>query len=373
MLIPIGDEPNEHRTPWVNWALIATNVLVFVLVQKSGRDEGIVERWAYVPSAPSLQTAFSSMFLHGDWMHLLGNMLFLWIFGDNVEARLGRLGYLAAYLATGLVATVVHGVSDPSSAVPSLGASGAISGVQGLYVVAFPRNRVKLLVWFYVVTIVYVKAAWVIGLWFVLNDLVPFLFDRTVLGGVAHGAHLGGFAAGLLLCLVLRPFLRASAPAAALVGARAAPPRPATRAPWVQTDPYGGGRTLSGGTRAPTDEVDVLGMWRAGRWEAAADGLSAMLREGRTPSLPETDFLRMALWLEERRRFADALQAFGAFLDVYPSSRSAGLAHFGRGILLSRFSHDAAAARPHLEAAARYTGDATVAAAAARELERIGS
>ena len=119
-MIPIGDEPSEGQTPFVNYALIAANVLVFVLVQQAGKADGIVERYAYVPADPSLLTAFTSMFLHGSWTHLLGNMLFLWIFGDNVEARLGRLGYLAAYLATGLVATVVHGVSDPSSAVPSL-------------------------------------------------------------------------------------------------------------------------------------------------------------------------------------------------------------------------------------------------------------
>src|SRR5215207_449137 len=131
MLIPIGDEPHEGNFPWANYALIAANVLVFLLVQKAGKDESVVARWAYVPSAPSLETAFTSMFLHGGFLHLAGNMLFLWIFGDNVEARLGSIGYLCAYLATGLVGGLAHGISDPSSAIPSLGASGAISGVQG--------------------------------------------------------------------------------------------------------------------------------------------------------------------------------------------------------------------------------------------------
>jgi len=378
MFIPIGDEPNEHHFPWMNYLLIAANVFVFVFLQHGGKSEPVVEKYAYVPASPTLLTAFSSMFLHGDWMHLIGNMLFLWIFGDNVEARLGSIGYLFAYLAAGLVGALVHGLSDPTSAIPSLGASGAISGVQGLYVVAFPRNRIKMLFVYYYVNVFFLPAVWVVGFWFVVNDLLPFFLGRGLLAdNVAHGAHIGGFLSGLVLCFVLRPFFRPLLPVTvpAAVGPRTAPPRPANRAPWTMSDPYGGGRT-SGRFAPPAathDETDVLGLWRAGRREQAADVFSTMLRSGATPSLPETDFLRLSLWLEESRRFDDARLAFEQFLRTYASSRSAPLVHFGLGMIFARHLHDRSAARPHLDAAVRFSPDPAVRTAAARELERLGA
>ncbi len=246
-MIPIGDEPSEGQTPFVNYALIAANVLVFVLFQQAGKAEGVVEKYAYVPADPSLLTAFTSMFLHGSWMHLLGNMLFLWIFGDNVEARLGRLGYLCAYLATGLFGGVVHGLLGPTSAIPSLGASGAISGVQGLYVVAFPHNRVKLLIFLrFIVRILHVRAPWIVGFWFVINDVLPTVLGDSSGGGVAHGAHLGGFGSGLVLCFLLRPFFGARAPArpgaARRAAVGAAGPAHADPGPAAGGRPGGGGR-----------------------------------------------------------------------------------------------------------------------------------
>jgi membrane associated rhomboid family serine protease len=377
MLIPIGDEPNEARVPWMNYLLIAANAIVFLFVQQMGTNDAIVSKYAYVPASPSLVTAFTSMFLHGGWMHLLGNMLFLWIFGDNVEARLGSVGYLFAYLATGLVGAIVHGMSDPSSAIPSLGASGAISGVEGLYIVAFPRNRVKMLFFFYFVNVFYLPAVWVVGFWFVINDLLPFLFGGGVfVDSIAHGAHIGGFLSGLALCFLLRPFFRLPLPAAASVGARfGGSPRPANRAPWTVADPYGGGRTSARFSIpvATEDETDVLGLWRAGRREQAADAFARLLRTGEEPSLPETDFLRLSLWLEENRRFDDARNAFVSFLHTYPSSRSAPLVHFGLGMIYARHLHDREAARPHLDAASRFSPDAAVRNAAARELERLGA
>src|SRR5262245_33234172 len=167
----------------------------------------LVQRYGHVPASPTLPDLFTSMFMHANVMHLGGNMLYLWIFGDNVEGRLGHVGYLAAYLATGLVAGTIHGIMDPASAVPSLGASGAISGVQGLYLVAYPKNRVRLLLLFFpFVRVVLVPALWIILFWFVLNDLLPSLTRGADVGGVAHRAHLGGAAAGIVLCLALKPF-----------------------------------------------------------------------------------------------------------------------------------------------------------------------
>jgi len=198
----------------MNYALIGLNVLVFLGMLAGGGDaqqqQETILRWAYIPARGGVLTLFTSLFLHGGWMHLLGNMLFLWIFGDNVEARLGSLGYLVAYLALGAVATLVYGLSAADSAVPLIGASGAISAVQGLYWIACPRHRVKLFVWVFVifVWIVRINARWVMAVWFIMNDLFPVLVGHGPIGdGVAHRAHLGGFGAGILLMLLLRPFL----------------------------------------------------------------------------------------------------------------------------------------------------------------------
>lgn len=382
MLIPIGDEPREPGTPWVNHALIAANVLVFVLVQGAGRESALERSmaWAYVPAAPSLSTAFSSMFLHAGWMHLLGNMLFLWIFGDNVEARLGRLGYLAAYLATGFAATLLHGFVDTSSAIPGIGASGAISGVQGLYVVLFPKNRVKLFVAMYVVTIVHVQALWVILFWFVLQDLLPFLFQTSILGGgVAHAAHLGGFASGILLALALRP-LALRVAQETHVGTL--PGGVSPRSPWAAVDPYSAERRTRGhlsareGVEARPDVVAaapdaasrILAFWEAGAYDQAATAFVLALGTGRTLALPEPSYLRICARLYERAHWDEARLGFEGFLKTYPSGRGAPVASFGLGMILLRRDGDARAARPYLERASRDHPDPAVRAMALREL-----
>jgi len=380
VLIPIGDEPNAHETPWVTYALIAANVLVFLLHQGGGRGaayEASVEGGAYVPSAPSLQTALTSMFLHGSMMHLVGNMLFLWIFGDNVEAHLGRLGFLAAYLATGLAATWMHGLADPTSGVPSLGASGAISGVEGLYLVAFPRNRVKMLIWMFVyVNVFLVPAPVLIVLWFVLNDLFPFLSDGAGLGGVAHAAHLGGFAAGVLLCLCLKPLLRRAAFAgfsgrSSDAGYAPSGRRDSLYAPASDPRTFAG-LSHSGPARPPAiDETQLLGLWRAGRFEAAADGLARALSVGAHPTLPESDFLQMACWLEQHGRLEDARRAFHAFLAAYPASREAGFVAFGLGLIAIHHDHNPGAARTWLDRAAATATDPAVREAAIRERAKL--
>jgi membrane associated rhomboid family serine protease len=220
MLLPIGDQPNDsRRVPWMNYAIIGLNGVVFVLIWASARTpeafQGLLFTWGYTPAEPRLVTIFSGMFLHGGWMHLLGNMLFLWIFGDNIEARLGPLGYLLAYLGVGVAATLVYGAFNSGSEIPVVGASGAISGVQGLYFIACPKHKVKVFIWFYFyISVVYVSARLIMGFWFVLQDLLPVvLSDGPTPGGddgVAHLAHLGGFAAGLVLMLILERFIRRS-------------------------------------------------------------------------------------------------------------------------------------------------------------------
>jgi membrane associated rhomboid family serine protease len=212
VLIPLGDQPNfDTRRPWVNHALIAVNVAVYLgaLIWTEG-DAGYqawIAQWGFVPIAPRFETFFTSMFMHAGALHLAGNMLFLWVFGDNVEGRLGHFGYLCAYLAFGLAAVLLFRTLDPGSTVPLVGASGAIFGVEGFYFVAFARNRVKVLTWFFFVYVLWVPARLVLGVSFLLNLLYMLTPQgEQAGGGVAYAAHVGGFVFGAVLALALRPF-----------------------------------------------------------------------------------------------------------------------------------------------------------------------
>jgi membrane associated rhomboid family serine protease len=230
MIMPIGDEnlPGA-RTPVVNWVLIALNVAGFLLQLSQG--ERFTYRYSTTPKEittgtdidqpvtitlrglqgraeqvqiehgpgprPIYLTLLTSMFMHGGWMHLLGNMLFLWVFGDNVEHAIGHVRYLLFYLLCGLAASAAHIVSDPNSVLPSLGASGAISGVLGAYIVLFPRNRIRVLMGHFVTTM---PALVVLGLWILLQFVSGLggVFDTEQTGGgVAYWAHIGGFVAGV--------------------------------------------------------------------------------------------------------------------------------------------------------------------------------
>jgi membrane associated rhomboid family serine protease len=191
----------------VTYALIALNV-VFFFVELSGGN-AFIEKWAFVPSRflanPSgdLLTLFTSMFMHAGWLHLGGNMLYLWIFGDNVEDRFGHIKYIIFYLLCGLAATFAQLAFSVGSDVPNLGASGAIAGVLGAYIVMFPKGQVRVLQGQRVIP---VSALIVIGLWIVLQLLsgIGSIADTAETGGVAYMAHIGGFAAGLVLTLLLR-------------------------------------------------------------------------------------------------------------------------------------------------------------------------
>jgi len=237
MFLPTGDTPNPRNfTPWVNYTLLALNIAVFILVSLplslQPADPGdpavgeylqtirhqlppqvspdqvvrqlrqydlFVFEHGYKPGRPSWGALLFSLFLHGGWMHLLGNMLFLWIYGDNVEHRLGRFGYLAAYLLCGVAATLFFALFARGSLTPLVGASGAISGVLGLYFLLFPRNQVKVFVFLFpfLMDVFLLPARWVLGVYLVIDNLLPFVAGSS--SGVAHGAHIGGFLAGLLI------------------------------------------------------------------------------------------------------------------------------------------------------------------------------
>ncbi len=207
-MLPIGDDDSSRRTmPVVTYGLIALNVLFF-FVELSGGDAFIMQ-WAFVPSRflanpiGDFLTLFTSMFMHAGWVHLGGNMLYLWIFGDNVEDRFGHIQFVIFYLLCGLAATFAQLTFSLGSDVPNLGASGAIAGVLGAYVLLFPQQQVKVLVGRIVTP---VSALIVIGLWFVLQFFsgVASIAATTDTGGVAYMAHVGGFIAGFVLTFLFR-------------------------------------------------------------------------------------------------------------------------------------------------------------------------
>jgi len=208
-MFPVGDDNSQERTvPVVTYALIALNVLFF-LVELSGGDQ-FIKDWAFIPARftahpeTNVVTIFTSMFMHGGWLHLLGNMLFLWIFGDNVEDRFGHVKFLIFYLLAGIAATFAQYAVSPQSSVPNVGASGAIAGVLGAYIIMFPQSRVNVLLGRQIVAM---PAFVVLGLWIVLQlvsgvgTIAP--TDESS-GGVAYMAHVGGFASGLLMTFLFR-------------------------------------------------------------------------------------------------------------------------------------------------------------------------
>lgn len=276
VVIPLYDDNPSGRVPVITILVIAVNILVFAFVQPHGGTAEVefayrhatipcelrqggpltdVEAWYRECAAESYRSdiadgervafpeknvwlsVLASMFLHVGWIHLLGNMLFLWIFGNNIEERFGILGFGAFYLAAGIAATAVQFAADPTSTVPVVGASGAIAGVMGAYLVLFPRARV--LTWWpiFVILVVYVPAAVVLVLWF----LMQFAFDPSSM--VAWQAHVGGFAFGALVAFAVRRHLRPLP---------VVPPRRAPRGPFRHVG-YAPPRPVDGWDSAPTN------------------------------------------------------------------------------------------------------------------------
>ena len=241
-MFPIGDYPNPRGVHWMTIALIVVNVGVYLLITLpmssqpvSPADPRVAEyiaalmndlppgtspsavfggmsqydlfvfQWGFRPAAMNVGDLLFSMFLHGGFMHLFGNMLFLFIYGNNVEDRLGPLGFLAAYLLTGVAAALFQAAFNMSSNIPMVGASGAISGVLGFYLRWFPRHYVKVLMFLppFLVGVRMFSASLVLWIYLILDNIVPFLAATQGGGGVAHGAHIGGFIAGLAAAFVL--------------------------------------------------------------------------------------------------------------------------------------------------------------------------
>jgi len=229
-MFPLRDENPTDLTPYVTVAVIAANVAVWLLLQGGGAGEAFLQslcRWGTIPGeitgelpagewvrlgpearcrtgGATWSTVLTSMFMHGSWTHLIMNLWFLWVFGNNIEDAMGHAGYLIFYLVAGVLATGAHIFSTPGSGVPTVGASGAISGVMGAYVVLYPRVRVDVLFFFFIFIRVIPLPAWLmLGYWFLLQ-FVQGVAGTGMAGGVAVWAHIGGFVAGLALVWLFR-------------------------------------------------------------------------------------------------------------------------------------------------------------------------
>ena len=209
-VIPLRDVIPSRTTPFVTVGIIAANALAFwfELSLPAGTRQVLICDFGIVPAAFAWPTLLSSMFLHGGWLHIIGNMWFLWIFGDNVEDRLGHGRYLAFYLLCGAVAGIAQALVSPDSYIPTIGASGAIAGVMGAYFVLYPRSRVLTLIWLFVfVDIVEIPAVFFLGFWFLMqlfSGVGSVAQTAGNHGGVAFWAHVAGFLFGVAAVFVFR-------------------------------------------------------------------------------------------------------------------------------------------------------------------------
>ncbi len=210
-MLPIRDHNPSGRTPYVTYILMALNIGIFISYVGLFSDERALNQffinWALMPNIISAGDSYtgllSSMFLHGSWMHLAGNMLFLYIFGDNVEDEMGHLPFLLFYIACGFLSGVAHVLSDTGSPIPTVGASGAIAGVMGSYLLLFPKAKVDILIIFIVFFRIFPIPAWImLMVWFAIQFIGGIGTDPTS-GGVAYWAHAGGFIVGIVLALPL--------------------------------------------------------------------------------------------------------------------------------------------------------------------------
>lgn len=276
-----------------------------------------VFRHGYKPGAPEWSDLFFSLFLHGGLMHLVGNMLFLWIYGDNVEHRLGRFAFLLCYLLTGVAATLFFSFFAQGSLTPLVGASGAISGVLGFYFLWFPRNVVRMFVFLFpfIMNVFEIPARIVLGIYLVIDNLLPFFLSSTGSGGVAHGAHIGGFVAGLAMAQFLKQRETSVRP-------------PGYRKP----------------EQGPASLEQAIG---ARDFPAAASAYFALPSEATRRVLSSRDSLALGEWLAAHGHPDAALVVFRRHLRDYPSGPEAAAAHLGLGLVQLEHQGQAASAYQH--------------------------
>ncbi|GAI14337.1 unnamed protein product [marine sediment metagenome] len=212
IILPIGDINPRKTVPYVNYTIIGLNIIIFFLFSFRSDYQQLVLNYGLVPARLEITDFIASMFLHGSVWHLLGNMLYLWICGDNVEDRLGHFGYIVLYVGAGIAAGLVHSmmVSAMASEIPCIGASGAIAGVLGAYVIIFPKSKIKFfyLFWLYIfirMGVFHLVSMWAIGFWFVQQLFLTYLASAYQMpSSIAYWAHIGGFIIGAISIGLLR-------------------------------------------------------------------------------------------------------------------------------------------------------------------------
>jgi len=366
VFLPIGDSPNPPGTPWMTYLLIAVNVAVYLVLLPAGfqapavddpalgeylqmiaRETGtsiyelgrmaeqitaydlIVYRHGFKPAEPSLLDMFTSMFLHGGLVHLLGNMLFLWIYGDNIEQRLGRWRFLLAYLGTGAIASLGDGIIRMGSGIPSVGASGAISGVLGLYFIWFPRNRVRVWVFLFpfFANVVELPARLVLGFFLLFDNVLPLLLSAGR-GGVSHGAHIGGFIAGAAI---------------AYAGDRFMPSR-------VEADVRRRAANVPPVVRSDAAE-QVRRMMQEGRWDLAAEVYFTAPHSLTREVLSPWEKIALGHELERHNHPKAALAAYQRALVDHPTGPGRAAAHLGAARIMMGPMGNPTGAYQHLYAA----------------------
>ncbi len=382
MLIPIGTDVHLRRRPIGNWILVALNVLIFL-------SEGTVGGYQTIQSllpplhgaAPSLNEYLTYQFRHGDMMHLAGNMLFLWIFGNAVCDRMGSLNYVVFYLAGGVFAGLVFAYSNNN---PLLGASGAIAAVTTAFLVLFPRVHITLLLWLFIVMPLQLPAMAVIVFKIILWDnIVAPRFDSGMVSNVAYSAHLGGYAFGFataMLLLMSQALPRNQFDLLALwdrwrrrtgtfadFGYEHSPPT--TRRVTVEQVES---RPLDEIAMGPADQLreDILDRLSEHDYTEAARLYDRLRTLDDTVVLPRRQQLELANMFAHGDRHADAVEAYEAFLQAYPNAADAFQVRLFVGLMCRRYLGDAARAAGHLRIAVQGLEDVTERDLAAEELAR---
>jgi membrane associated rhomboid family serine protease len=385
MTLPIRTDSPLHRTPWMNWALIAANIVIFLGQQFA---PAITQRFQLFPLDPSPTRFVTYAFLHASWMHLLGNMLFLYIFGNNVNDKMGSVAYFGFYLAGAVVAAVVYTLAAQRA--PIVGASGAIAAVIGAYLVLFPRSHITILNIIYVIGVFEIASIWFILFWFAFDVFLNFASNDNV----AHVAHIGGTIFGFIVCVVLlltRMLPRDQFDIVALFdrwnrrrqyrglvskGYNPFDPTPAAGSargvnPAAAGGPYGGPPFNPASQRVAELRAEATDAAVAHDLPRAAEIYRQMRKLDPLQVLSRQVQLDVANLLANQQRYSEAAEAYEAFLRVYPKYEQIEKVELMLGLIYARYLAQYQRAREYLNRAlSRLHGDREVSLARA-ELDRI--
>ena len=389
MLFPIGDDNPSERVPYVTYGIVAVNALVFLVVNQFGQiPNRVAFEWGFLPAHPHWYTFFTSMFLHADLLHIVGNLWFLWIVGDNVEDKLGHAVYLGFYLLSGAVAVGFYMLFTEFGAgrTPLIGASGAIAGVLGCYMLLFPNARIRIFYWvfFFFLGVMAVRAKWVIGAWLVLQLIDWFATSNQYMGGVAYAAHVGGFLVGIGVALMVRGRLvRAGrldlrdpvAPSRGRTGRSVGPTGTEARTaprPWP-TPVFENPRHLKerDGTDFFGTEEAIADNVKSGLLDVAVERYREYVRMPHAKPLPAWAQIEIAAELFRRKDYEGAMEAYRRYVGHHATGPDAAEAKFRLGVILSRHRREYFRAREYLVQAAMEHPDPQIAAFAREELARI--